>query len=80
MTEKRTIKVYMDDGRIFEYDVEAGDAERVAAKVREHCAAIAAGGYRHNDGDEFEHYPAWRILKVKARGVPTHYLDRPSGT
>jgi len=74
---KYTIKVYLDDGRVYEYDVVGQD------KAREHCAAIAEHGYRHNDGQTFEHYPAWRILKVKAVGefVPsTSYVDRASGT
>lgn len=72
-----TIKVYLDDGRIYEYDVPTPD------KAREHAAAIIAGGYRHNDGvGEFEHYPPHRILKVKAVGeaMPTTYPDRASGT
>lgn len=72
-----TISVYLDDGRVFQYSV------RDAGKAREHCAAIVSGGYRHNDGKgEFEHYPAHRILKVKATGapVPTKYPDRTTGT
>lgn len=70
-----TIQVYMDDGRVFEYDVAD------AGKAREHSAAIVAGGYRHNDGETFEHYPPHRISKVKAVGVvPTKYPDRVSGT
>jgi hypothetical protein len=68
------ISVYIDDGRIFEYEVESAD------KVREHSAAIVRDGYRHNDGKVFEHYPAWRILKVKSSDVPTSYPDKVSGT
>ena len=70
------IAVYLDDGRVYEYDVATPD------KAREHAAAIVRDGYRHNDGDTFEHYPAHRVLKVKASGcpVPTKYPDRPTGT
>lgn len=71
-----TISVYLDDGRVYEYDVAS------AEKAREHAAAIVRDGYRHNDGTTFEHYPAHRIVKVKASGgeVPTKYLDRVTGT
>lgn len=70
-----TIKTYLDDGRVFEYEV-TGDGS-----AREHAAAIVATGYRHNDGEIFEHYPSHRILKVKVVGsIPTQYPDRTSGT
>lgn len=72
--EKFTISVYIDDGRIFDYDVPSEE------KVREHAAAIVAGGYRHCDGATFEHYPAHRILKVKSSGISTQYPDRVRGT
>jgi len=73
--KQRTVMVYLDDGRVFEYDVAD------AAKAREHSAAIVGGGYRHNDGETFEHYPPWRILKVKVIGeVPTLYTDCTRGT
>lgn len=68
------VQVYMDDGRVFEYKVPS------AEKVREHAAAIVKGGYRHNDGDIFEHYPPHRILKVKSQGIDTMYLDTVRGT
>ena len=69
------ISTYLDDGRVYEYEVENAD------KAREHCAAICAGGYRHNDGETFEHYPTHRILKVKASGpIPTKYPDAATGT
>lgn len=70
----KTISVYLDDGRVFEYKVPTED------KVREHTAAILTGGYRHCDGQTFEHYPVWRILKVKAHGVSTEYPDTVRGT
>lgn len=72
-----TISVYLDDGRVFSYEVKSHD------KAREHCAAIVSGGYRHNDGKgEYEHYPIHRITKVKASGepIPTSYPDKVSGT
>lgn len=69
-----TIQVYLDDGRIFKYHV--GSAE----KVIEHASAIISGGYRHNDGTVFEHYPSHRILKVKSEKIPTKYPDTTEGT
>lgn len=71
---KFTIKIYLDDGRIFYYDLESPE------KVREHASAIIAGGYRHNDGNTFEHYPPHRILKVKCENIPTTYPDKCIGT
>lgn len=70
-----TVKVYMDDGRVFSYEVGS------ASSAREHAAAIVATGYRHNDGAIFEHYPAHRILKIKVEGlIPTQYPDTTTGT
>lgn len=71
------IEVYLDDGRIYKYEVPS------AEKAREHCSAIVNGGYRHNNGEGvFEHYPPHRILKVKAVGapIPTRYTDESIGT
>jgi hypothetical protein len=71
------ISVYLDDGRVYEYEV----ADEL--KAREHCSAIAATGYRHNDGTGvFEHYPPHRITKIKATGGPiaTKYPDKGTGT
>ena len=68
-----TISVYIDNGVIFEYDV------RSQYKVREHSAAIVKDGYRHNDGQEYEHYGPHRILKVKSHDISTKYPDRVSG-
>jgi len=74
--EKKTICVYLDDGRVYEYQVTGAD------KAREHVSAIIKGGYRHNDGkNTFEHYPTHRINKVKVvGGVPTKYPDTHTGT
>jgi hypothetical protein len=69
-----SVNVYMDDGRVFSYDVPSAD------KVREHASAIIVGGYRHNDGEVFEHYPTHRIVKVKSHLIPTLYPDTVSGT
>lgn len=69
------IMTYLDDGRVFVYEV---DDEH---KAREHASAIVRGGYRHNDGKEFEHYPPHRIVKVKVMGnVSTLYPDKTQGT
>lgn len=72
-----TIRVYIDNGVVYEYDV------KTAAQAREHASAIAHGGYRHNNGKgDFVEYPARRIAKVRVTGgrVPTMYPDRVSGT
>ncbi|MDO8504344.1 MAG: hypothetical protein Q7S36_00625 [Candidatus Liptonbacteria bacterium] len=77
MKGKLFVQTYLDDGRVFSYEVPN------ASKAREHAAAIVSGGYRHNDGKgEFEHYPPHRILKVKVGPgiVPTKYPDEVSGT
>ena len=73
---KLIISIYLDDGRVFEYEVAD------AGKAREHAHAIIIGGYRHNDGETiFEHYPPHRINKVKVVGkVPTLYVDKVRGT
>lgn len=79
----RTLQVYLDDGRVFEYEVRGKNPDAAAAKAREHASAIAATGYRHNDGKgEFEHYPPHRVAKIKVINgeVPTEYADRVSGT
>ena len=71
------ISVYLDDGRVYSYEVNG------PMKAREHASAIVATGYRHNDGKgEFEHYPPHRISKVKATGepIPTKYSDESTGT
>lgn len=72
--EKFTIYVYIDNGVVFSYDVSS------AIKVREHADAIIKGGYRHNDGETFEHYPPHRIVKVKSSNIPTNYPDTSTGT
>ena len=70
----KKIEVYLDDDRVFSYEVENEE------KVREHASAIIVGGYRHNDGKLFEHYPSRRILKVKSSGISTSYPDKVRGT
>jgi hypothetical protein len=70
-----TVQVYLDDGRVFNYEV----ADQW--KAREHASAIVQSGYRHNDGQVLEHYPPWRILKVKIpTPVETMYKDEVRGT
>lgn len=69
-----TVSVYLDDGRVYEYDVADG------TKGREHASAIVGGGYRHTADSVMEHYPPHRILKVKVTDVDTSYPDRARGT
>lgn len=71
---KFTIEVYMDNGVVYSYEVASPD------KVREHADAIIKTGYRHNDGNVFEHFPPHRILKVKSNNISTKYIDTTSGT
>ena len=49
-------------------------------KVIEHASAIVNTGYRHCDGNIFEHYPPHRISKVKSEGINTLYPDVVRGT
>jgi hypothetical protein len=72
--KKRKIEIYLDNGVVFNYEVDS------QSKVREHAHAIIMTGYRHNDGEVFEHYPPHRILKVKASNIDTKYTDNVSGT
>lgn len=74
MTTK--IETYLDDGRVFKYEVSD------PTKAREHSFAILTTGYRHTTVDGvLEHYPAHRILKVKSSGgVTTVYPDEVRGT
>ncbi len=76
MSNKLKVQVYLDDGRIFEYEVDT------MAKAREHTSAIIKTGYRHNPGSGYmEHYPPHRLLKVKVVGdIKTQYPDKVLGT
>lgn len=69
------IEVYLDDGRVFSYEVDS------ANNVREHSSAIIKSGYIHNDSEGlFEHYPPHRILKVKCKNfIPTKFPDNIDG-
>jgi hypothetical protein len=76
---KITISVYLDDGRVYDYQVST------VASAREHMAAIVATGYRSVQADDpttLTHYPPHRIVKVKATGVQfqTMYFDSARGT
>lgn len=69
------IQVYLDDGRVFSYDVDSEE------KAREHSHAIVQTGYRHCTKKYFEHYGPHRILKVKVVGkLDTVYSDKVRGT
>jgi hypothetical protein len=73
------VQVYLDDGRVFEYEVPTEE------KAREHSFAIVTTGYRHVAGSDadatLEHYPPHRINKVKVSGgVSTLYKDVVRGT
>lgn len=69
------LQVYLDDGRVFNYSVDND------GKAREHAHAIAMTGYRHTSGNDLEHYPPHRVLKVKILGkISTKYRDMVTGT
>lgn len=77
--EQVTVAVYVDDGRVFTYQVAN------AAKAREHSHAIVMTGYRHSSEDEpgvLEHYGPYRINKVKVTGagITSMYYDQTRGT
>lgn len=72
-----TVSVYIDDGRVFEYDVSDG------LKGREHASAIVKTGYRHTpEGtNDLEWYPPYRIVKVKIPGGgESAYKDKVRAT
>jgi hypothetical protein len=52
------IKVYMQDGRVFNYDVVD------SVKAREHAHRIITTGWRNVTNDVMEYYPVHQILKV----------------
>lgn len=72
------VSIYMDDGRVFEYEVAD------ASKGREHAHAVIQTGYRHTPkgSKDLEWYPPYRILKVKiADGAEsTQYRDTVRAT
>lgn len=70
------VQVYLDDGRVFEYDTAN------PMKGREHAAKIIATGYRHSEGGDLEWYPPHRIDKVKVAGAceSSQYRDRTRAT
>lgn len=53
------IKVYMQDGRVFSYEVAN------ASKAREHAHRIINYGWRNVEEGEMCYYPVHQILKVK---------------
>lgn len=70
-----TIKIYIDTGVVYEYEV------KDQAAAREHADAIVKTGYRSCAGGELTIWPPHRISKVKLIGsVDTAYPDRYSGT
>lgn len=75
-----TISVYVDNGNVYEYEVNS------EAKAREHAASIVATGYRSVSADSptiLTWFPPSRILKV-VMTLPepssTKYFDRIKST
>lgn len=75
-----TISVYVDNGNVYEYEVNS------EAKAREHAASIVATGYRSVSSDSptiLTWFPPSRILKV-VMTLPepssTKYFDRIKST
>ena len=53
-----TMNVYMQDGRVFHYDVADG------TKAREHAHRIVTTGWRNVQNGVMEYYPVHQVLKV----------------
>ncbi|MGD2071878.1 MAG: hypothetical protein PVG65_00105 [Candidatus Thorarchaeota archaeon] len=70
MEKKVKIYVYMQDGRIFEYEVAN------ATKAREHAHRIVNYGWRNVEEGEMVYYPIHQILKVK---FPMPNKDKMAG-
>lgn len=74
------ISVYIDDGVVYDYEVESMHA------AREHASAIVATGYRSVQAASpytLTHYPPHRITKVKITAptpIQSAYYDRVRGT
>ena len=69
------IKVYIDNGLVYSYDVDSQES------AREHASAIVLTGYRHVAEGSFTHYPPHRLIKVKVIGdVTTNFPDTVEGT
>ena len=70
------VSVYLDDGRVFDYEVAN------AMKGREHASAIVKTGYRHSEGNDLEWYPPHRIVKVRVIGgcESSAYIDHARAT
>jgi hypothetical protein len=54
----KTVNVYMQDGRVFKYQVSDG------AKAREHAHRIITTGWRNVTDGVMEYYPVHQVLKV----------------
>ena len=73
------ISVYIDDGVVYDYEVESMHA------AREHASAIVATGYRSVQATSpytLTHFPPHRITKVKITAptpIQTNYHDRVRG-
>lgn len=52
------ISVYMQDGRVFQYEVDD------CAKAREHAHRIITEGWRNVTNGVMEYYPVHQVLKV----------------
>ena len=55
-----TIKVYLQDGRVYEYDIHADDP----TKAREHAHRIVNYGWRNWEEGRECYYPVHQVLKV----------------
>jgi len=73
---KSKISIYLNDGRVFDYECAS------PMKGREHAYAIVTTGYRHTEGNDLEWYPPHKIEKVKVSGAceSTAYRDKTRAT
>jgi len=74
-----TIKVYLVDGRVYEYKVDN------PTKAREHAHRIITNGWRNNEEGRECYYPVWQVLKVtfdmpNLDAMAGNYFARPAMT
>jgi hypothetical protein len=63
------INVYMQDGRVFSYEVAD------ATKAREHAHRIITTGWRNVVNEVMEYYPVHQVLKVTFAD-PQDYMSK----
>ena len=68
-----TVNVYMQDGRVFGYDVSN------STKAREHAHRIITNGWRNVTDGVMEYYPIHQVLKVTFDYTADYLGDKYEG-